>query len=48
MILSTIAAAFNRHRGSYTSPALAAASHPFCGLAAREPLALQAVPVQQV
>jgi len=38
----------NHHRGSYTSPALAAASYPLCGLAARKHLALQAVPVQQV
>jgi len=32
MIASTIAAASNQHRGSYTSPALAAASYPFVDL----------------
>jgi len=32
MISSTLAAASNHHRGSYTSPALAAASYPFVDL----------------
>ena len=47
MIARSVPAPVNHHRGSYTSPALAAASY-LCGLAARKHLALQAVPVQQV
>ena len=38
----------NHHRGSYTSPALAAASYPFVDLPSENILQLQAVLVQQV
>ena len=47
MISNTLAVASNHHRGSYTSPALATASYPLCGLTARKHLALQAVPSRQ-
>jgi len=47
MIFSTVAAAPN-HTGDATLPLRWLRQLPLCGLAAREHLALQAVPVQQV
>ena len=48
MIARSVPAPANHHRGSYTSPALAAASYPFVDLPSENILQLQAVLVQQV
>ena len=48
MIARSVPAPANPHRGSYTSPALAAASYPFVDLPSENILQLQAVLVQQV
>ena len=48
MIARSVPVPANHHRGSYTSPALAAASYHFVDLPPGTPLRLQTVPVQKV